>query len=109
MRTYSYALVCRNIIRRAVNAGDKDAVIFTGSGSTGAIDKLVRALAIKFEGGPRPVSTRHALCLSCGKTKKDGLGAQTVSQLLEAHKFAMNCSSCGSSGSRVGVVVRIQL
>ncbi len=34
----------RRIIHAAVNGSDEDAVIFCGSGTTGAIDKLVRAL-----------------------------------------------------------------
>ena len=36
----------RRVIPRAVNAGEHDAVIFCGSGATGAIDKLVRILAL---------------------------------------------------------------
>jgi selenocysteine lyase/cysteine desulfurase len=43
----------RRIIHRAVGGGDEDAVVFCGSGATGAIDKLIRALAL--ERGPRPV------------------------------------------------------
>jgi selenocysteine lyase/cysteine desulfurase len=34
----------RRIIHRAVNGGEEDVVIFCGSGTTGAIDKLVRVL-----------------------------------------------------------------
>jgi selenocysteine lyase/cysteine desulfurase len=36
----------REIIHRAVGAGDDDVVIFCGSGATGAIDKMVRALGL---------------------------------------------------------------
>jgi selenocysteine lyase/cysteine desulfurase len=36
----------RRIVHRAVNGGDEDAVVFCGSGATGAIDKLVRALGL---------------------------------------------------------------
>src|SRR5512133_1349393 len=36
----------RRIIHRAVNSGDDDVVIFCGSGTTGAIDKLIRLLAL---------------------------------------------------------------
>ncbi len=43
----------RRIIHRAVGGGDEDAVVFCGSGATGAIDKLIRVLAL--ERGPRPV------------------------------------------------------
>ena len=37
----------RAIIHRAVNGGPDDVVLFTGSGSTGAIDKLVRVLGLR--------------------------------------------------------------
>ena len=36
----------RRIVHRAVNGGDDDAVVFCGSGSTGAIDKLIRVLGL---------------------------------------------------------------
>ena len=36
----------RAIIHRAVNGGDDDVVLFCGSGATGAIDKLIRVLAL---------------------------------------------------------------
>src|SRR5262249_59244615 len=36
----------RRIIHRAVNGSAEDAVVFCGSGVTGAIDKLVRALGL---------------------------------------------------------------
>ena len=36
----------RRIIHRAVHGGEDDVVLFTGSGSTGAIDKLIRLLAL---------------------------------------------------------------
>jgi selenocysteine lyase/cysteine desulfurase len=40
----------RRIIHRAVNGCDEDVVVFCGSGTTGAIDKLIRVLDL---GGPR--------------------------------------------------------
>jgi selenocysteine lyase/cysteine desulfurase len=43
----------RRIIHRAVGGGEDDAVVFCGSGATGAIDKLIRLLAL--DRGPRPV------------------------------------------------------
>jgi selenocysteine lyase/cysteine desulfurase len=43
----------RRIVHRAVNGGADDAVVFCGSGATGAIDKLIRALAL--DRGLRPV------------------------------------------------------
>jgi selenocysteine lyase/cysteine desulfurase len=44
-RTTELREQARRMIHRAVGGGPEDAVVFTGSGSTGAIDKLVRALA----------------------------------------------------------------
>lgn len=46
--------IFRDIIRKAVNASEHDAVIFTGSGCTGAVNKLIHAL--KFE---LPVVSMH--------------------------------------------------
>ena len=42
------------MIKRAVNASDDDVVIFTGSGTTGAIHKLIGVLELK-EGGDNTV------------------------------------------------------
>ncbi|WP_375572585.1 aminotransferase class V-fold PLP-dependent enzyme [Seohaeicola saemankumensis] len=39
--------MARNAVRKAVDADENHAVIFAGSGSTGAVDKLVRALSLK--------------------------------------------------------------
>lgn len=60
--------LCREIIKSAVNASDEDCVIFTGSGSTGAVHKLVHALRIS-ETQP-PVKHYlyqyiHVICLTC--------------------------------------------
>src|SRR5215213_8820983 len=43
----------RDVIHRAVNGGEEDAVLFCGSGATGAIDKLVRLLDL--DRADRPV------------------------------------------------------
>src|SRR4051794_24694740 len=43
----------RRIIRDAVGGDDDTLVIFTGSGTTGAVDKLIRILRLR-EGGPVP-------------------------------------------------------
>ena len=48
----------RGIIRRAVHGGDEDAVVFCGSGVTGAIDKLVRVLGLDRPAGT-PLVPRH--------------------------------------------------
>jgi selenocysteine lyase/cysteine desulfurase len=42
----------RQIIHRAVNGGGEDVVVFCGSGTTGAIDKLVRLLDLGRAGSP---------------------------------------------------------
>jgi selenocysteine lyase/cysteine desulfurase len=48
----------RQIIARSVNADDSYAVVFTGSGSTGAIDKLVHVLGLRL---PAELDDRYAL------------------------------------------------
>ena len=48
----------REIIRDCVGAGDDHAVIFTGSGSTAAIDKMVRALGLRI---PEQLEDRYHL------------------------------------------------
>lgn len=48
----------RGIIHAAVNGDDDTAVIFTGSGSTGAIDKLVGILGIRV---PAALDARHRM------------------------------------------------
>ena len=48
----------RSIIRDAVGGDEQTAVIFTGSGSTGAIDKLVRILGIRI---PAELDDRYGL------------------------------------------------
>ncbi|KAJ8035519.1 Cysteine desulfurase 1, chloroplastic [Holothuria leucospilota] len=48
-QTTRFRADARNIIKKCVNASDEDVVIFTGSGSTGAIHKLVNALEITTE------------------------------------------------------------
>jgi selenocysteine lyase/cysteine desulfurase len=45
----------RRSIHEAVNGGDEDVVVFCGSGSTGAIDKLVRVLDLSCRTRERPV------------------------------------------------------
>jgi selenocysteine lyase/cysteine desulfurase len=45
----------RLIVRNAVNASEKDAVIFVGSGSTGAVHKLIHCLGLRNKPHPPPV------------------------------------------------------
>ncbi|MGE4327090.1 MAG: aminotransferase class V-fold PLP-dependent enzyme [Pseudodonghicola sp.] len=45
-RTTQLREMAREAVRAAVDADDNHAVIFTGAGATGAVDKLVRALAM---------------------------------------------------------------
>ncbi len=52
-RTTALREEARRIVHRAVGGGVEDAVVFCGSGATGAIDKLIRVLGL--ERGPRPV------------------------------------------------------
>ena len=52
-QTTHFRTEARNIIRKAVNASEKDVVIFTGSGSTSAIHKLIHAL--KFDQNEPPL------------------------------------------------------
>ncbi len=48
----------RAIIRESVGAGDRDVVIFCGSGATGAIDKLVRCLNLRI---PETLDSKYEL------------------------------------------------
>jgi selenocysteine lyase/cysteine desulfurase len=52
-RTTALREQARDVIRRAVNGGDDDVVLFCGAGATGAIDKLIRVLAL--DRAQRPV------------------------------------------------------
>jgi selenocysteine lyase/cysteine desulfurase len=45
-RTTGLREEARRIIHQAVNGGNDDVVIFCGTGATGAIDKLIRLLAL---------------------------------------------------------------
>ncbi|MGZ4185777.1 MAG: aminotransferase class V-fold PLP-dependent enzyme [Solirubrobacteraceae bacterium] len=45
-RTTALREEARHAIHRAVNGGEQDVVLFCGSGATGAIDKLIRLLAL---------------------------------------------------------------
>ncbi len=47
----AYREQARSIIARSINAGDKDAILFCGSGCTGAVDKLIRILRLSLPRG----------------------------------------------------------
>jgi selenocysteine lyase/cysteine desulfurase/CRP-like cAMP-binding protein len=48
----------RRIVHEAVNGGEDDVVVFCGSGATGAIDKVVRALGLRV---PERLDARYGL------------------------------------------------
>lgn len=58
MQTTRFREDARAIVRRCVGAGDEHAVIFTGNGSTGAIDHLVRVLGLRI---PATLDDRYHL------------------------------------------------
>jgi selenocysteine lyase/cysteine desulfurase len=51
-RTTALREEARRVIHRAVNGGEEDVVLFCGSGATGAIDKLIRLLALTADERP---------------------------------------------------------
>jgi len=57
-QTTRYREDARRVIHRACNGGDEDVVIFTGSGATGAINKLVDVLNIRI---PADLDEAHGL------------------------------------------------
>jgi hypothetical protein len=59
LQTSRFRAEARELIRRAVGATDEHAVIFVGSGSTGAINRLVDVLQIRL---PGDLSDRYGLC-----------------------------------------------
>ena len=58
LQTTRFREDAREVIRECVGAGADHAVIFTGSGSTGAIDKMVRALGLRI---PEQLDERYRL------------------------------------------------
>jgi selenocysteine lyase/cysteine desulfurase len=51
LQTTRFREDARQIIRRCVGGGDEHAVIFAGSGSTGAVDRLIRILGLRVPAG----------------------------------------------------------
>ncbi|WP_428264817.1 aminotransferase class V-fold PLP-dependent enzyme [Haliangium sp.] len=58
LQTTCFREDARNIIRAAVGADERDVVIFTGSGATGAINKLIDVLGLRI---PRELDVRYRL------------------------------------------------
>ena len=58
LQTTRFRAEARQIIREAVGATDEHAVIFVGSGSTGAIDRLVHVLGLRL---PEQLDERYGL------------------------------------------------
>lgn len=58
LQTTRFREDARAIIRQAVGADDRDVVIFTGSGATGAINKLIDILGLRL---PRELDERYRL------------------------------------------------
>jgi selenocysteine lyase/cysteine desulfurase len=58
LQTTRFREEAREMIRRCVNAGDDYAVVFAGSGATGAIDRLVAVLGMRI---PSALESRYAL------------------------------------------------
>ena len=60
---FSILHLCRLIIRNAVNASEKDSVIFAGSGCTGAVHKLIHCLDLSNQPHPPVRSDPFSLCV----------------------------------------------
>ena len=58
LQTTHFREEAREIIRRCVNATDEHAVIFVGSGCTGAIDRMIRVLGLSI---PESLERTHHL------------------------------------------------
>jgi len=58
LQTSRFRQEAREIIRQAVGAGPRDAVIFCGSGATGAIARMIAVLGLAL---PADLDARHAL------------------------------------------------
>ncbi len=58
LQTSRFREEARGIIRRCVNANDSHAVLFVGSGCTGAVDRLITVLGLRI---PDTLETQYAL------------------------------------------------
>ena len=56
---YIFVFLCSNIIKSCVNATGEDCVVFTGSGTTSAIHKLIHALELEQRRDEKNVRTKH--------------------------------------------------
>jgi selenocysteine lyase/cysteine desulfurase len=57
----------RSIVREAFGATDEHAVLFTGTGATGAIDKLIRVLGLSV---PRELDERHGWTIAIPRQER---------------------------------------
>lgn len=56
---YIFVFLYSNIIKSCVNATGEDCVVFTGSGTTSAIHKLIHALELEQRRDEKNVRTKH--------------------------------------------------
>ena len=96
----------RDIIRNAVNASEHDAVIFTGSGCTAAVHKLLHALHLNQTGTPPPVSMSHHQCTIAIVTCGDGRSQYLIKPGPWWSIFALKCmNSVRPSNFKMPLVV----
>ncbi len=65
LQTTRFREDARSIIKASVGGGDEHAVIFAGSGSTGAIDRLIQILGIRISRSIAPVEPEPAKITAC--------------------------------------------
>lgn len=121
LQTTLYRHEARDIIRNAVNAGEHDAVIFTGSGCTGAVHKLIHALGniqdVVVIAGPfehhsnllpwREVAT-EVITIGCDETGRSDL-ASLEAQLVLQQRLNRRIIGCFSVASNVTGVLEDDL
>ena len=85
----------RRIVHEAVGGSDQDVVLFCGSGATGAIDKLVRALGLRI---PERLDARYGLSALIPRERASGRVRRPVrAPLQRAARGASRSPRCASS------------